>query len=103
MVAMFLEQQQRMHDAKDFRFAVLCSGFSVVSEEFGRETVRCPSLHVFGGGRGGDRQIDCEASRKLADLFDKGCSVIIEHDMGHIIPTQSPYIDQMKEFLQRFL
>lgn len=103
MVALFLEQQQRVHDTNDFRFAVLCSGFSATSEKFGQETIRCPSLHVFGDGRGRDRQIDCEESRKLADLFEKGSSVIIEHDMGHIIPTQSPYIDQTREFLQRFL
>lgn len=102
MTALFLEQQQRMRE-KDFRFAILCSGFHVASEKFGREIIKCPSLHIFGDGRGRDRQIDCEESRKLVDLFDKGCSVVIEHGMGHIIPTMAPYIDQMKGFLQRFI
>ncbi|XP_020242439.1 rhodanese-like domain-containing protein 6 isoform X1 [Asparagus officinalis] len=102
MAALFLEQQQRIHE-KDFRFAILCSGFNVASEKLGREIIRCPSLHIFGDGRGRDRQIDSEESRKLVGLFDEGCSVVIEHDMGHIIPTMAPYIDQMKGFLQRFM
>ncbi|XP_019704323.1 rhodanese-like domain-containing protein 6 isoform X2 [Elaeis guineensis] len=103
MAALFCEQQQRCGGVLDFRFAILCSGFSAVSGECSRKLIKCPSLHCFGNGQGHDRQIACEASRKLVDLFDKDCSVVIEHDMGHIIPTRSPYIDQMKEFLMRFL
>lgn len=102
MAALFFLQQQRLCERNGIRFAILCSGFSAASE-IGRDIIKCPSLHVFGDGRGKDRQIDCEASRKLAGLFDEGCSVVVEHDMGHIIPTRSPYIDQIKEFLQRFL
>ncbi|KAG1326152.1 rhodanese-like domain-containing protein 6 [Cocos nucifera] len=103
MAALFCEQQQRCGGVLDFRFAILCSGFSAVSGECSRKLIKCPSLHCFGNGQGHDRQIACEASRKLVDLFDKDCSMVIEHDMGHIIPTGSPYIDQMKEFFMRFV
>ncbi|KAJ6737771.1 THIOSULFATE SULFURTRANSFERASE/RHODANESE-LIKE DOMAIN-CONTAINING PROTEIN 2 [Salix viminalis] len=53
--------------------------------------------------KGKDRQIANKTSRELSSLFEDGCSVIIEHDCGHIIPTRTPYIDEIKGFLQRFL
>ncbi|KAI0511631.1 hypothetical protein KFK09_012261 [Dendrobium nobile] len=103
MAALFLEQQQRSGQVSGLRFAVLCSGFSTVSCKSVGGFIKYPSLHIFGDGRGRDRQINCEVSRDLADLFDKNSSVTIEHDMGHIIPTRSPYIDQIKAFLLSFL
>ncbi|KAJ6816580.1 rhodanese-like domain-containing protein 6 isoform X2 [Iris pallida] len=103
MAALFLQEQLRKGEKMNFRFAVLCSGFSVESEKKPSGLIDSPSLHVFGDDRGRDRQIDCDASRKLAELFDKGGSVVIEHDMGHIIPTRPPYIDRMKDFFLRFL
>ncbi|XP_028553685.1 rhodanese-like domain-containing protein 6 isoform X2 [Dendrobium catenatum] len=103
IAALFLEQQQRSGQVSGLRFAVLCSGFSTVSSKSVGGFIKCPSLHIFGDGRGRDRQINCEVSRDLADLFDKNSSVTIEHDMGHIIPTRSPYIDQIKAFLLSFL
>ncbi|KAL5582649.1 hypothetical protein UlMin_015091 [Ulmus minor] len=87
----------------DLRFAILCSGFGIKLVESEHELIKCPSLHIFGSDHGKDRQIANQASRDLASLFDDGCSVRIEHDCGHIIPTRSPYIDQLKDFLQRFL
>ncbi|CAN1821403.1 Rhodanese-like domain-containing protein 6 [Linum perenne] len=65
-------------------------------------SIKCPSLHIFGSVVGKDRQIDNVASRDLASLFEDGCSVVIEHDCGHIIPTRHPYIDDIKSFLLRF-
>ncbi|KAK1318486.1 Rhodanese-like domain-containing protein 6 [Acorus calamus] len=87
----------------DFRFAVLCSGFPVIIEEFGQGLIDCPSLHIFGNNRGNDRQIARNVSEQLACMFDKSCSVVVEHESGHIIPTWSPYIDQIRSFLSRFL
>ncbi|XP_020595279.1 rhodanese-like domain-containing protein 6, partial [Phalaenopsis equestris] len=103
MAALFFEKQQRSGGVSDLRFAFLCSGFSTVSSKSVPVNgfIKLPSLHVFGDG-GKDRQINVEASRELAELFDKNSSVIVEHDMGHIIPTRSPYIDQIKAFLMSF-
>ncbi|KAF4347253.1 hypothetical protein G4B88_015763 [Cannabis sativa] len=87
-----------------FRFVILCSGFAVkLPELLDNGLVKCPSLHIFGSDHGKDRQIANQASGELASLFDDGCAVTIQHDSGHIIPTRSPYIDQIKDFLQRFL
>lgn len=86
-----------------FRFAILCSGFALKLPELDSRLIKCPSLHIFGSDHGKDRQIANQASEVLASLFDDGCSVVIQHESGHIIPTRSPYIDQIKEFLQRFL
>ncbi|KAM5560993.1 rhodanese-like domain-containing protein 6 [Rosa sericea] len=92
-----------------FRFVILCSGFGIklLKQEFHEERMikkcHCPSLHIFGNDHGKDRQIATQESRELASLFDDGCSTVIEHDSGHIIPTRPPYIDQIKDFLSRFL
>lgn len=103
MAALVCEQQQRRAGISDFRFAILCSGFSLLPETTGLRCINLPSLHVFGSRKGKDKQIDCEASKKLSSLFDEGCSMIIEHDMGHIIPAKPPYINQFEEFLRRFV
>ncbi|KAA8536723.1 hypothetical protein F0562_029201 [Nyssa sinensis] len=87
----------------DFRFVILCSGFTPNLSEYEHGSINCPSLHIFGNDPGKDRQIATQASRDLASLFEDGCSVIIEHDSGHIIPTRSPYIDEIKDFLRRFI
>ncbi|XP_042462853.1 rhodanese-like domain-containing protein 6 isoform X1 [Zingiber officinale] len=102
MAALFCQQQQRSSHVMDFQFAILCSGFLPIPWG-SKESIRCPSLHCFGSSQGQDRQIANQASRELAGMFDEECSMIIEHEMGHIIPTRSPYIDQMKNFLRRFL
>lgn len=96
-------QRERLMGEIDFRFVILCSGFSLHSEKFEHGSISCPSLHIFGSDLGKDRQIVKQASIDLAVAFEDGCSVIIEHDSGHIIPTRSPYIDEIKDFLQRFL
>lgn len=106
MAALICEKQQRNHgnhDNLDFRFAILCSGFSACLDTIGKGSIKCPSLHIFGHKQGQDRQIRPDVSRELVQLFDEECAVVIEHDLGHIIPTQSPYIDQVKEFLVRFV
>lgn len=103
MAALVSAQQERLKSEMDFRFVILCSGFAIKLAEFECQAINCPSLHIFGSDRGKDRQIANQASRDLASLFDDGCSVIIEHDSGHIIPTRSPYIDEIRNFLHRFL
>lgn len=86
-----------------FRFVILCSGFALNLPVPERVPINCPSLHIFGNEQGNDRQIANQASRDLAAAFEEGCSVTIEHDSGHIIPTRSPYINEIKDFLHRFL
>ncbi|KAK7817193.1 rhodanese-like domain-containing protein 6 [Quercus suber] len=103
MAALVSAQQERLKSEMDFRFVILCSGFAIKLAEFECQAINCPSLHIFGSDHGKDRQIANQASRDLASLFDDGCSVIIEHDSGHIIPTRSPYIDEIRNFLHRFL
>lgn len=104
MAALLCSLQRKLKGQIDFRFVMLCSGFAVNMTELSQGSINIPSLHVFGNDTGSkDRQIDSQASRHLASLFEAGCSVIIEHGFGHIIPTQSPYIDTMRDFLGRFL
>ncbi|XP_010267911.1 PREDICTED: rhodanese-like domain-containing protein 6 [Nelumbo nucifera] len=103
-IAALLCMERGRKDAEiDFRFVILCSGFAPNLSKVKRGSINCPSLHIFGNSQGKDRQIACHASMELAGLFEEGCSVIIEHESGHIIPTQSPYIDEIKSFLLRFL
>lgn len=102
MAALFCGLQVKLKQI-DFRFVILCSGFAVNMTECVKGSINIPSLHIFGNDSGKDRQINSQASRHLASLFEDGCSVIIEHISGHIIPTQSPYIDTIKDFLRRFL
>ncbi|KAK9292348.1 hypothetical protein L1049_020314 [Liquidambar formosana] len=103
MAASVCAQRGKLEGVINFRFAILCSGFALNLLEFEQGSINCPSLHIFGSDHGRDRQIASQASRDLASLFEDGCSVVIEHDSGHIIPTRSPYIDQIKDFLRRFL
>ncbi|XP_073144999.1 rhodanese-like domain-containing protein 6 isoform X2 [Henckelia pumila] len=103
MAALVCANQGILKGEIDFRFVILCSGFAVNMGDYAEGSITCPSLHIFGSKEGKDRQIDCEASKHLASLFDNSNSTIIEHDLGHIIPTRSPYIDDIKDFLQRFL
>ncbi|XP_071698353.1 rhodanese-like domain-containing protein 6 [Rutidosis leptorrhynchoides] len=103
MAACVAARQMSLKGEIDFRFVILCSGFRVNLDENEKSSINCPSLHIYGSDHGKDTQIAFDASRSLASLFDEGCSVIIEHDYGHIIPTKSPYIDTIKDFLQRFL
>lgn len=103
MVALVCAQQRVLDISMNFRFAILCSGFALKSANCEEGSINCPSLHIFGNSQGNDRQIDNRASRELSSLFDTGCSKIIEHEFGHIIPTRSPYIDEIKEYLLRFL
>ncbi|KAH6761450.1 rhodanese-like domain protein [Perilla frutescens var. hirtella] len=102
MAALVSAHREKLKGDIDFRFVILCSGFSVNMPNHGKGSINCPSLHIFGYKEGEDRQIGCEASRQLASLFENECSVIIEHDSGHIIPTRSPYIGEIKDFLRRF-
>ncbi|KAL2491209.1 Rhodanese-like domain-containing protein 6 [Abeliophyllum distichum] len=103
MAALVCAQQGKLKGEMNFRFVILCSGFAVNMSEYSEGSINCPSLHIFGNNEGNDRQIESRASRHLVSLFESGCSVIIEHNLGHIIPTRSPYIDEMKDFLQQFL
>lgn len=103
MAASVAAQQMSLKGEIDFRFVILCSGFSVNLADNEENSIKCPSLHIFGSDHGKDTQIAFDASRSLASLFEEGCCVVIEHDYGHIIPTRSPYIDTIKDFLGRFL
>ncbi|KAL7124890.1 hypothetical protein ABFS83_14G079100 [Erythranthe nasuta] len=104
MAALVGAKMEKLKGEIDFRFVILCSGFAVNNiADYGEGSINCPSLHIFGNKEGKDRQINCEASKNVASLFEKGCSVTVEHELGHIIPTRSPYIDEIKDFLRRFM
>ncbi|CAM8899728.1 unnamed protein product [Rhodiola kirilowii] len=102
MTALLCARRETLSKEIGFRFAILCSGFGVQLSEVKQGSLNCPSLHIYGSDQGKDRQIAKQRSRDLAALFEEGCSEVIQHDSGHIIPTRSPYIDQIKAFLQRF-
>ncbi|KAL6846951.1 hypothetical protein ACP4OV_022804 [Aristida adscensionis] len=102
MAALFCRQQQKTSGSAKFRFGVFCSGYPAPVGDFGTEPIKLPSLHCFGNGEGHDRQIANRASIKLAGLFEQDVCSVVEHDMGHIIPTRPPYIDQIKDFLSNF-
>ncbi|CAN1821398.1 Rhodanese-like domain-containing protein 6 [Linum perenne] len=103
MAASICSLEPKLREGIKFRFAIFCSGFAAeLSKKIEPGSIKCPSLHIFGSVVGKDRQIDNVASRDLASLFEDGCSVVIEHDCGHIIPTRHPYIDDIKSFLLRF-
>lgn len=103
MAAAVSARRGRSGGGMHFRFVILCSGFAVNLPDLKQGSINCPSLHIFGNEQGNDRQIANPASRNLAALFEWGCSAIIEHDSGHMIPTRSPYIDEIRDFLCRFL
>ncbi|KAG8048973.1 hypothetical protein GUJ93_ZPchr0009g2034 [Zizania palustris] len=103
MAALFCRRQLTTCGSLKFRFGIFCSGYPAPVGDFDGEPIRLPSLHCFGNGEGNDRQIANRASSELMKQFDKGCCSVIEHNMGHIIPTRPPYIDQIKEFLSSFL
>ncbi|KAK4769181.1 hypothetical protein SAY86_027331 [Trapa natans] len=103
MATIVCAHQDMFKGEMNFRFAVLCSGYAPKLEDISFGSIHCPSLHIFGCDHGKDRQISNEASRHLTSYFEEGSSVIVQHDSGHIIPTGSPYIDQIKDFLQRFM
>uniref|UniRef100_A0A0D9Y0F3 Rhodanese domain-containing protein n=1 Tax=Leersia perrieri TaxID=77586 RepID=A0A0D9Y0F3_9ORYZ len=103
MGALFCRQQQKNCGSLKLRFGIFCSGYPAPIGDFDSDPIRLPSLHCFGNGEGQDRQIANRVSTELVDLFDKRCCSVIEHDMGHIIPTRPPYIDKIKEFLSNFI
>ncbi|KAK4282713.1 hypothetical protein QN277_014058 [Acacia crassicarpa] len=103
MAALVSAQQVKLKGEIDFRFVILCSGFAVHKMEMDCKLIKCPSLHIYGNEHGKDRQIANQASIELASLYDSSSLVTVEHDCGHIIPTRSPYIDVIKDFLIRFL
>ncbi|KAH0850697.1 hypothetical protein HID58_095313, partial [Brassica napus] len=100
MAAAVCGKQEQLVGEIDFRFCVLCSGFTPwpLLEKREQGSIKCPSLHIFGSQPGKDRQIVTQASSDL-----QGCATVIEHDFGHIIPTKSPYIDEIKTFLNQFV
>ncbi|KAK7401102.1 hypothetical protein VNO78_12416 [Psophocarpus tetragonolobus] len=103
MAALISAQQQKLKGEMDFKFVVLCSGFALRMKEMECGPIKCPSLHIFGNEHGKDRQIANQVSKELTSLYDSDCSAVVEHDCGHIIPTRSPYIDEIKDFLLCFL
>uniref|UniRef100_A0A7C9DRD5 Rhodanese domain-containing protein n=1 Tax=Opuntia streptacantha TaxID=393608 RepID=A0A7C9DRD5_OPUST len=103
MVALICAERGKLDLGLDFRFAILCSGFAINLAGHETGSINCPSLHVFGNDKGGDRQISSNSSRDLASYFEDGCRMEVEHASGHIIPTQSPYIEEVRDFLRRFL
>ncbi|EFJ04668.1 hypothetical protein SELMODRAFT_270132 [Selaginella moellendorffii] len=89
----------------DIKFVVLCSGFvsPVLEQQVLGGLIDCPSLHIFSGKTGYDRQISCTESERLAGKFRPGSRMIVRHDSGHIVPTRPDYLEQYSEFFKQFL
>ncbi|KAL5700337.1 Rhodanese-like domain-containing protein 6 [Ranunculus cassubicifolius] len=103
MTALLCAERERL-DGVELKFVILCSGFALnLGSRVEVGSIDCPALHIFGDREGKDRQIGCQDSKELAALFDESCSVTITHESGHIIPTQPPYIDRIKAFLEPFI
>ena len=81
MAAAVCAKQEQLLGETDFRFCVVCPGFTPwpLMEKRKQESIMCPSLHMFGSQPRKDRQIVTQASSDLAGLFDEGCPTIIEH------------------------
>lgn len=103
MTALLCAHKDELRGKIDFRFTILCSGFAINLSDLEQGSINCPSLHIFGSDPGKDRQICNEASEDLAKYFEDGSRTIIQHDCGHIIPTRPLYVDEIKDFLRRFL
>ncbi|XP_024545367.1 rhodanese-like domain-containing protein 6 isoform X1 [Selaginella moellendorffii] len=89
----------------DIKFVVLCSGFvsPVLEQQVLGGLIDCPSLHIFSGKTGYDRQISCTESERLAGKFRPDSRMVVRHDSGHIVPTRPDYLEQYSEFFKQFL
>lgn len=103
------ESAPQANKSIQFRFVILCSGFvssaSEVQELLSRSTLplNCPSLHIFAESTGHDSQIVNEDSKQLASMFSSKNSVVLTHNMGHIVPSRRETVDKVKSFLNQFL
>ncbi|KAJ4773127.1 rhodanese-like domain protein [Rhynchospora pubera] len=103
MAALYCKHKQSLNSSLGFRFGMFFSGYRAPLKGYDGDPIRMPSLHCFGNGNDHkDRQIDPSQSVALRAMFYQGSCKTIEHDMGHIIPARSPYIDQIKDFLSKF-
>ncbi|GAB4817176.1 hypothetical protein N2152v2_004222 [Parachlorella kessleri] len=92
-----------------FKCAICCSGYiSPVAEHRSwldlarqRGGIDLPSLHLFGSG-GGDRQVGAQESQQLAGCFAAAQASVVQHNMGHLIPTSKPIIEELRAFLAGF-
>ncbi|GBG67866.1 hypothetical protein CBR_g985 [Chara braunii] len=95
----------------DFRFVVLCSGFLSPAPEHvqllrwaeSKGGINIPSLHIFGGQEGSDRQISETESDRLAALFLQTQRKVVCHGFGHIVPSQREFVNQYVSFFKQFL
>ncbi|XP_075445413.1 esterase OVCA2 [Ascaphus truei] len=97
LVAMLCALKQRGDTRFQFDFAVLVAGFKSRSsqhEEYYREPIAVPSLHVYGET---DRVIPGNMSQDLASHFEK--PVILTHAGGHFVPATSLQKKVYLEFL----
>ncbi|KAL2620214.1 hypothetical protein R1flu_000419 [Riccia fluitans] len=92
-----------------FKFVILCSGFISPAADHFRTlssledgAINFPSLHIFGGREGTDRQVSVNESEELASLFRAEKRVTVRHQSGHIIPTQPEFVREYLTFLDQF-
>jgi len=86
-----------------FRFAILVGGFCPSADPYkdllmnSKENM-CPTVHCYGKN---DPRVDPELSKKLVEYFPS--AIVIEHDGGHYIPTNSAAKETFRSFLKHFL
>lgn len=103
------ESIPQANNSINFRFAILCSGFVSPACELQdlmsctSLPLNCPSLHIFAESTGRDNQIVNEDSMQLASMFNSENSVVLTHNMGHIVPSHRENVDKVKIFLNQFI
>eukprot|EP00250_Pteridium_aquilinum_P005490 c15574_g1_i1 orf=75-2147(+) len=103
------ESSPQVNSNVKFRFVILCSGFvspaCEVQDLMSRISLplNFPSLHIFAESMGHDRQIVNGDSMQLTSMFNSESSVVLTHNMGHIVPSQKEYVDKVRIFLSHFI
>lgn len=90
----------RLPSGISFSFAVLISGFEPRDERYRdicspqHKITKVRSLHVVGQA---DEVVDPSRSLQVADLFHN--PTIVEHDKGHMVPSDKRVRDALKSFM----
>ncbi|KAJ1558234.1 Ovarian cancer-associated protein 2, partial [Nowakowskiella sp. JEL0078] len=105
MAALLCGELLNDETSADPRFVMMFSGFrstdkqhdSVLSDV---NKIQVPSLHVFGKA---DQWVLPERSLGLLECFDENTRELVEHERGHLVPTDAEQRIKIKEFIGKFL
>lgn len=107
------QQQQAGHARRpsQLKFVLIASGFPSPAPEHQallqeQAPIALPSLHMFAAaaeGGGGDRQIEQQMSERLMGMFAEDSRRVVVHGGGHMVPTDTASVADIRAFLQQFL